>query len=141
MLTFRMSAIRLASSFRACVLVAGCAGMNRNECLSANWYAVGLEDGARGQPLERLGTHRRACAEHGVAPDAERYVAGRNEGLKGFCTYERGFSEGGRPRQWRGVPGRRGGRLPVRLPARPRAVRPQPPARRPEADRAQQGGF
>jgi hypothetical protein len=29
-----------------------------------------------------------------VAPDIARYVAGRNEGLKSFCTYERGFSEG-----------------------------------------------
>jgi len=77
-----------------CVLVAGCASMNKNECLSANWYAIGLEDGSRGQPLERLGTHRRACAEHAVTPDAERYVAGRNEGLKTFCTYERGYSEG-----------------------------------------------
>jgi hypothetical protein len=60
----------------------------------ANWYAIGLEDGARGRPLERLGDHRRACAEHKIAPDAERYVAGRNEGLKSFCTYERGFSQG-----------------------------------------------
>src|SRR5262249_33288324 len=76
------------------VLLAGCASMDRNQCVSANWYAIGLEDGARGQPLERLGTHRRACAEYGVAPDAERYVAGRNVGLKSFCTYERGFSQG-----------------------------------------------
>src|SRR5262245_58288372 len=78
----------------ACSLLGGCASMDRNQCLSANWYAIGLEDGARGQPLERLGTHRRACAEYGVAPDAERYVAGRDEGLKTFCTYERGLSTG-----------------------------------------------
>ena len=76
------------------LFLAGCASMDRGECQNANWYAIGLEDGARGQPLERLGTHRRACAEYGVAPDAERYVAGRNEGLKSFCTYERGFSQG-----------------------------------------------
>ena len=29
-----------------------------------------------------------------MSPDAARYVEGRNEGLKSFCTYERGFSEG-----------------------------------------------
>ena len=68
--------------------------MDRNECLSANWYAIGMEDGARGQPLERLGVHRRACSEHRVVPDADRYAAGRNEGLKSFCTYERGYSHG-----------------------------------------------
>lgn len=83
-----------ASAVLIAAIVSGCASLDRSECLSANWYAIGLEDGARGQPLERLGTHRRACAEYGVAPDAERYVAGRNEGLKSFCTYERGFSLG-----------------------------------------------
>ena len=68
--------------------------MDRSECVTADWYAIGLEDGARGRPVERLGDHRRACAKHNVTPDAARYVAGRNDGLKSFCTYERGFSEG-----------------------------------------------
>jgi Protein of unknown function (DUF2799) len=86
--------LRLSAVLLAAAIISGCASMDRNQCLSANWYAIGMEDGARGQPLERLGTHRRACAEHGVAPDAERYVAGRNEGLKSFCTYQRGFSQG-----------------------------------------------
>jgi hypothetical protein len=90
-----MSAIRSPLSLIvAAALMAGCASMDRTQCVNANWYAIGLEDGARGQPLERLGSHRRACAEHAVAPEAERYVAGRNEGLKTFCTYERGFSQG-----------------------------------------------
>lgn len=62
--------------------------------MQADWYTIGLEDGARGRAVERLGDHRRACAEHRVAPNAERYMAGRNEGLKSFCTYERGYSEG-----------------------------------------------
>jgi hypothetical protein len=86
--------VKAIPALLACALLSGCASLDRGECLSANWYAIGLEDGARGQPLERLGAHRRACAEHGVAPDAGRYVAGRNEGLKSFCTYERGFSQG-----------------------------------------------
>jgi hypothetical protein len=68
--------------------------MDKDECLSADWYAIGLEDGARGRAVERLGDHRRACAKHNVAPDPARYVSGRNEGLKSFCTYERGLSEG-----------------------------------------------
>lgn len=68
--------------------------MDKNECLNADWYAVGLEDGARGRALERLGDHRRACAKHNVTPDSARYLAGRSDGLKSFCTYERGFSEG-----------------------------------------------
>jgi Protein of unknown function (DUF2799) len=76
------------------LVLAGCASLDKDECRSADWYAIGLEDGARGRPVERLGDHRRACAQHGVAPQPERYLAGRNEGLKTFCTYERGFSHG-----------------------------------------------
>lgn len=76
------------------LLAAGCASLGKDECITADWYAIGLEDGARGRAVERLGDHRRACAKHNVAPNAERYVAGRNEGLKSFCTPERGYSEG-----------------------------------------------
>ena len=73
--------------------------MDRDQCLRADWYAVGLEDGARGRPVEHFGSHRRACAEHGITPQTERYLAGRNEGLKSFCTYDRGFAAG-RSGQW-----------------------------------------
>ena len=76
------------------MLLSSCATLNKDQCVNANWYAIGLEDGARGSPLERLGEHRRACAEHGVAPNPEQYLRGRGEGMKSFCTYERGFSEG-----------------------------------------------
>jgi hypothetical protein len=78
----------------AACLLAGCASLDKDECRNADWYAIGLEDGALGRTVERLGDHRRACAEHGVAPQTERYLAGRNEGLKSFCTYERGYSQG-----------------------------------------------
>ena len=78
----------------AVLLLAGCASMDKNECVSANWYAIGLEDGAQGRGVDRLGAHRRACAEHNVSPDGERYAAGHREGLKSFCTYERGYALG-----------------------------------------------
>src|SRR6266436_8898394 len=76
------------------LVLAGCASLNKNQCLNADWYAIGLEDGAVGRPLERLGDHRRACADYNVAPQTERYLAGRNEGLKTFCNYARGYSNG-----------------------------------------------
>jgi uncharacterized protein DUF2799 len=89
-----MPALRIASSVLLLALVSGCATLGKDECLRADWYAIGLEDGARGLPLERAGDHRRACAEHGVTPKIEPYLAGRNEGLKSYCTYEKGYSVG-----------------------------------------------
>ena len=94
MRSMRTPVSRTASSVFIALLLAACASMDKDECRQADWYAIGLEDGARGRPVERLGDHRRACAKHNVTPDAARYVAGRNEGLKSFCTYERGLSEG-----------------------------------------------
>jgi len=85
---------RTLATFALSALLSGCATMDRDQCLRADWYAVGLEDGARGRPVEHLGDHRRACAEHGITPQTERYLAGRNEGLKSYCTYERGLSAG-----------------------------------------------
>ena len=74
--------------------LAGCATLDKDECRNANWTAIGLEDGAQGRGIERVGDHRRACAEHNVQPDLDRYTAGRNEGLKTFCTYDRGYRHG-----------------------------------------------
>src|SRR5688500_2665070 len=85
---------RALSIATVCIAFAGCASLDRDECRNADWYAIGLEDGARGRPVERLGDHRRACAEHGVAPQTDRYLAGRNEGLKSFCTYQQGYTQG-----------------------------------------------
>jgi hypothetical protein len=76
------------------LLLAGCASLDKDECVSADWYSIGLEDGARGRAIERLGEHRRACAKYSIAPDGERYLVGRGEGLKSFCTFERGYDEG-----------------------------------------------
>lgn len=98
-----MPALRTAISAVLLALVAGCATLDRDQCLRADWYAIGLEDGARGLPLERSGDHRRACAEHGVTPKIELYLAGRNEGLKSYCTYEKGLSVGRSGQSYSGV--------------------------------------
>lgn len=84
-------------------LLGACATLDKDQCLRADWYAIGLEDGARGQPLERAGDHRRACAEYGVTPKIEPYLAGRNEGLKSYCTYEKGLSVGRAGQSYSGV--------------------------------------
>ena len=96
--------------YRSCIAclaitaaVSGCATLNKDECLHANWYSIGMEDGAKGEPLERLSEHRRACAEYGVAPIPDRYAAGRDQGLKSYCTYEHGYAAGSSGSSYHGV--------------------------------------
>ncbi len=77
-------------------LLGGCASMTPEECLSADWYQQGVHDGGRGRPLSLIEEHREACAKVGVDVDTARYRAGREEGLRTYCTPSVGFEEGRR---------------------------------------------
>ena len=77
--------------------------MNRSECLNADWYLVGLEDGSKGYPVSQVGKHRKACAEYQVSPDFSDYENGHSAGLQLFCTERNGFLLGNRGGQYNGV--------------------------------------
>ncbi len=86
------------------LVLQGCAGgMSKDECLVADWYAVGYEDGSRGASPDTVGKHRKACAEHGVAPNIQAYQQGRNKGLSHFCQPSKGFNLGARGYSYSGV--------------------------------------
>ena len=60
----------------------GCAGMDANECRSANWYDLGFRDAIFG--LQRQDDiYTTQCNRHGVQLDVLRYAQGWREG-----TYE-----------------------------------------------------
>jgi len=72
----------------------GCASISRNECVTADWYAIGYESGIRGEREAQIAEHRKACAEHGVTPDLARFMAGRDAGLERFCVPINGYRLG-----------------------------------------------
>jgi hypothetical protein len=73
----------------------GCASkMSKDECRTVDWRTVGYEDGVAGRPGDRIGEHRRACAEHGVTPDLNAYLAGRDAGLREYCQPHNGYRAG-----------------------------------------------
>ncbi|HSW32509.1 MAG TPA: DUF2799 domain-containing protein [Steroidobacteraceae bacterium] len=77
------------------LLLAACSTtMNKDECRSADWRTIGYEDGVAGHSGERIGQHRKACAEHGVTPDLGAYQAGRAAGLREFCQPHNGYRAG-----------------------------------------------
>jgi hypothetical protein len=77
------------------LLLAGCASkMSKDECRTVDWRTVGYEDGVAGQPGDRIGEHRRACAEYGVTPDLNAYLAGRTAGLREYCQPHNGYRAG-----------------------------------------------
>lgn len=81
----------------------GCAGMDSEECRTADWRAIGYEDGVQGQNAAYFGTRRKACAEHGVTADFDGYMVGRAEGLAHFCRPQNGYNLGVQGQQYAGV--------------------------------------
>jgi len=88
----QFSALALACGL---LLLAGCASkMSKDECRTVDWRTVGYEDGVAGQPGDRIGEHRRACAEHGVTPNLDAYLAGRTAGLREYCQPHNAYRAG-----------------------------------------------
>jgi len=90
----------LISLISGLVVLSGCATLGKDECLNADWLTIGYEDGAHGYPASRIGSHRQDCAKHGVTPDFNRYEQGRLEGLREYCTPQKGYSLGTSGRQY-----------------------------------------
>lgn len=83
--------------------LAGCATMSQEACLRGDWVGVGYGDGEAGRPQSRLDEHAKACAKAGVVPDAGAYFQAREQGLKMYCTQDRGFREGRNGDSYHGV--------------------------------------
>lgn len=73
------------------VIVSSCASLNKSQCISGDWYGIGLQDGTRGASLSNLSRHREACLEHGVSINGDLYRQGREEGLKTYCRPRNGY--------------------------------------------------
>jgi hypothetical protein len=55
---------------------------------------IGMEDGVRGRLLSYIGRHRSACSKYNITPDFDTYTAGHAEGVKVYCTRQKGFEVG-----------------------------------------------
>lgn len=86
-----------------CAVLGGCASLSKKQCLNADWQTIGFEDGTRGILEQRIGDHRKACAEYGVTPDLKLYRLGHEQGLKSFCTPHNGFQRGQNGSSYNGV--------------------------------------
>ncbi len=95
--------LKVIGAALATLVLSGCASMSSDECVTADWNAVGYEDGVRGYTTERFSNHRKACAKHGVTPSFADYKAGREQGLVEYCQPGRGFDVGASGGRYYGV--------------------------------------
>ncbi len=95
---------RIAIGAAAMLAASGCASMSKEECVTADWGAIGYEDGAAGLPVSAVSGRRQACAKKaGVTVDMAAYTAGRSEGLDLYCRPSNGYSVGTRGGAYHGV--------------------------------------
>jgi len=86
------------------LMLAGCATLDKSECLRGDWITVGYEDGSRGfDPDQRLKRHAKACSKHEVAPDRQLYDEGYAQGLVKFCSEDSGYNYATNKSEYRGI--------------------------------------
>lgn len=82
------------SAVAVAALLGSCTTMSKDECLAGAWGEKGYADGAAGYPATRLDDHAKACAKYQVAPNPAAYGSARQDGLRSYCTFEKGWGEG-----------------------------------------------
>ena len=76
------------------VMLQGCATLDKDECLLADWRLIGYQDGVAGKSAAVVGEYREDCARHAVVPDLDAYRDGREEGLQQYCKADNGYRLG-----------------------------------------------
>lgn len=93
----------LMGTLLAALFATGCASLKSVDCASADWYSVGLTDGANGMQATRAADHRAACDASPNQFDTGGYQLGHETGLERYCTTESGLDAGLAGRAYRGV--------------------------------------
>lgn len=83
-----------AAATMATASLSGCASISEKKCLTGNWGDIGYKDGIKGKRRDAISDYADDCADHGVTPNRELYLARYNEGLGFYCTYEKGHALG-----------------------------------------------
>lgn len=78
----------------ALVGLTACEPITEDECRGGDWRGIGVADGAAGRSPDRINTYAETCAKIGITPDARAWRAGREEGLKRYCTPQNAYKIG-----------------------------------------------
>ncbi|MBN0988432.1 DUF2799 domain-containing protein [Amphritea pacifica] len=84
---------RLMPGLALVLAMTGCATLDRESCLSADWQLIGFSDGVAGREASRLEQHRDACSEYGVVPRMDQYLQGYDRGVRRYCTAANGYRQ------------------------------------------------
>jgi len=84
-------------------IMAGCSTMNKEQCTSANWHAIGQKDAEEGKSTSNINEYSKQCAEHQITPNETQYSSGHKLGLISYCTKDNGFEQGKKGKKYAGI--------------------------------------
>lgn len=91
------------------LVLTGCSGKAEErkaqleaQCMTADWRAIGYEDGAKGRKTDTIGRHRKNCAQFGITPNLDAYLDGHAKGIAYYCQPQNGYNQGTRGRRYTG---------------------------------------
>ena len=85
------------------IFLTGCASVSKEDCLVTDWFEIGRMDGMQGKPRTVFQNRAKPCLEHGISADRQAYYRGHDEGLRHYCTEQRGFELGRQGLAYRSV--------------------------------------
>ena len=67
--------------------------LKKDDCLTADWTAIGVQDGTQGANSQKILQHTKTC--QGLStPDRQAWEQGRQQGLKTYCTKANAYQMG-----------------------------------------------
>jgi Protein of unknown function (DUF2799) len=98
-----MKSLQTISLILFSALMGGCVTMNKDDCLTADWNAIGKKDAEKGKSTSGLSKYAQWCGKHGIQPDRSSYRKGHQEGAIVYCTTDNGFIEGKKNKTYHGI--------------------------------------
>jgi hypothetical protein len=85
------------------LLLTGCATVSKEDCQVTDWFEVGRMDGMQGTPRTAFQNRAKPCLEYGINADRKAYYQGHDEGLKYYCTEQKGYELGRKGQPYKSV--------------------------------------
>ena len=76
------------------LLLTGCAAMNEDDCMLADWQAIGYQTGVEGEGTSSFTQYQKDCSKYQIKADFNAFKLGHQQGVDDFCIQERGENDG-----------------------------------------------
>lgn len=96
--------VLIASIAVVVTVLPGCVKrLSKQQCISMNWYELGMKDGSAGKTKSMLGKEINDCARYKLTVDTNAYAKGWRKGVRQFCQPSNAYDLGAAGRQYNRV--------------------------------------